>query len=201
MNKIRKLISGMIIIVLVICMAGCSSSNNMADSAVKAAKEYGIEEVADLGELFKVVTNTSAKKSAFLAGEKELAAKAYEETFNSSNSLPQKEIEKYVFIVVYENGETDVNRSQCAVVNFKEKKDAREIYEKCKETLILNDGVSHGEDKGMSYIFERYEKSSRPIFRAFYLKDNCVIRYTSYCGPGENTGFSEYFLNKMGLKS
>lgn len=42
---------------------------------------------------------------------------------------------------------------------FKDSKDAGEIYEKCVETLSHKDGVSKGENKGLSYIFERDEKN------------------------------------------
>lgn len=199
---IRKLISVMIIIVLVICMAGCTSSNNMADSAVKAAKQYGIEEVADLGELFKAVSNTS---DAYFVGSGEESSRAYADVFNSSNSLPQKEVDKVIFVVVFEKpNPSTFNRCQCTVVVFKDSKDASEIYGKCIESMLHKDGVSSGEDKGLSYTFERDEKgttATSPMFRGFYLKDNCVIKCTCPVNSGDSSDFCDYFLKKMELKS
>lgn len=205
MKSARKIVSVLLITLFVLSMAGCAfAKGNVHQTAVNAAKGYGIEEVDSRTELIRATAKLSQEGSAYLvAQDSEEATKFYQTYFNTNRKLPDVDAKNCLILNIREKGDVAMHACSVYSIEFKNKDDARDVYDQYSKLIMSSSRIKDketGDKNNYSYAIA-YEKSSSRIIRGMYLQGTSITYIQASSYKQETNAFAEYFLNKMGYIS
>lgn len=205
MKSIRKIASVLMVTVFAISMAGCAfAKGNVHQTAVNAAKGYGIEEVDSRTELIRATAKITAEGSAYLvAQDSEEATKFYQTYFNTNRKLPDVDAKNCLILNIREKGDVAMHACSVYSIEFKNKDDAKDVYDQYSKLIMSSSRIKDketGDKSNYSYAIA-YEKSSSRIIRGMYLQGTSITYIQASSYKQETNAFAEYFLKKMGYIS
>ena len=205
MKSIRRIVSVLMVTVFAVSLAGCVfASGNVHQTAVNAAKSYGIEEVDSRTELIRATAKLSQEGSAYLvAQDSEEATKFYQTYFNTNRKLPDVDAKNCLILNIREKGDVAMHACSVYSIEFKNKDDARDVYDQYSKLIMSSSRIKDketGDKNNYSYAIA-YEKSSSRIIRGMYLQGTSITYIQASSYKQETNAFAEHFLKKMGYIS
>ncbi len=205
MKIVRKSLSVLFIVLFAISMAGCFAKNDVPSSIVKAAKGYGIEEVASRTDLIKISAKlTSEGAGYYRAKDTEEATKYYQSYFNARKKLPDIDADDFIAVSVKEKGNAVIHVSSVYSVTLKSKEDAKEVFDKLSEIAMSSLrilGKDKGEKSKYSYAIAYEKNTVSTTVIGIYLEGKSVTYLQAYSYKNELNAFALYFCGKMGYIS
>jgi len=191
MKIIKKAVSIVLLLSVVLSLSACSSNRLKNDSIIKALENQDFEECDDYDEFTEYYGRTSKQKSVFVTLKDKKAQKSYDKIFNRLNKYP----------------DADVTESTCGYFadlnglgyvfyfKFEDAKKAEKVYKKFAKNIADGDD---GEEKGITYTVSSEKKSSKYVVMNVYLeKDKLLIVY----GSLKDTDILEDFCDELKLPS
>ena len=205
MKIVRKTLSVLFIVLFAISMAGCLAKNDVPSKIVNAAKGYGIEEVGSRTDLIKISAKLTSEGAGFYRAKNiEEATKLYKSYFNARKNLPDIDADDFIAISVKEKGDAVIHVSSVYSATFKNKDDAKEVFDKLSEIALSSLrilGKDKGEKSNYSYAIAYEKNTVSTTILGIYLQGKSVTYLQAYSYKDELNAFALYFCGKMGYIS
>ena len=189
MKLIKRAISIVLLLSVVLSLSACSGNRLKQESIVKALENQDFDECDDYDEFTEYYGKTSKQKSVYVTLKDKKAQKGYEKIFNRTNQYPDADVTDAICgYYADKNGFGYV-----FYFRFEDVKKAEKVYKKFAKRI--ND-ADDGEEKGISYTVSNVKKNSKYIVMNAYLeKDKLLIVY----GSVKDTDFLEEFCDELKL--
>ena len=189
MKIIKKAVSIVLLLSVVLSLSACSGNRLKQDSIVKALENQDFDECDDYDEFTEHYGKTSKQSAVYVTLKDKKAQKAYEKIFNRLNQYPDADV-------------TDATCGYFADLNgfgyvfyfrFEDVKKAEKVYKKFAKKISDGDD---GEEKGITYTVSNVKKNSKYVVMNAYLeKDKLLIVY----GSVKDADFLEDFCDELKL--
>ncbi len=191
MKVIKKALSVLLLLSVVLSLSACSATRLKQDSVVKALENQDFEECDDYNEFSEIYGRMNKENAAYVKLTDKKAQKAYDKLFNRLNKYPS----------------ADVTDATCAFFSgkngfgyvfffkFEDENKAEKVYKKFVKSL--ND-ADDGEEKSLIYTVSDSKKGTKHIVTNAYLeKTQLMIIY----GSVKDTDILEDFTDELKLPS
>lgn len=189
MKLLKKTLSIVLLLSVVLCLSACSGNRVKQDAIVKALENQDFDECDDYDEFTKNYGKLAKKQSIYITLKDKKAQKSYDKIFNRLNKYPS----------------ADVTESTCAYFSdtngfgyvfyfkFDDAKKAEKVF---KKFIKERDDADEGEEKGLTYSVSDTKKSTKHVVVNAYLeKDELLIVY----GSIKDTDILEDFCDELKL--
>ena len=189
MKLMKKVLSVVLLISVVLSLSACSGNRVKQDAVVKALENQDFDECDDYDEFAQCYGKMAKKQSVYVTLKDKKAQKSYDKIFNRLNKYPS----------------ADVTDSTCAYFSgtngfgyvfffkFEDAKKAEKVFKKFTKD---RDDADDGEEKGITYSVSCVKKSSKYVVSNAYLeKDEVLIVY----GSIKDTDILEDFCDELKL--
>ena len=201
MKVIKKALSVLLLLSVVLSLSACSATRLKQDSVVKALENQDFEECDDYNEFSEIYGRMNKENAAYVKLTDKKAQKAYDKLFKA-----QKAYDK-LFNRLNKYPSADVTDATCAFFSgknrfgymfffkFEDENKAEKVYKKFVKSL--ND-ADDGEEKSLIYTVSDSKKGTKHIVTNAYLeKTQLMIVY----GSVKDTDILEDFTDELKLPS
>lgn len=193
MRMLKKAVSTIVILVMAVNLAGCSTQRLSQKKMRKLARELDLDRCETMYEFLEYFSKLPDNTAAYFSTSGDSAQYIYDSVFYqfNINSYSEHNVgEATSFFYSDESGWNVV-----ILFSFGDSEDAKSFFEEASD-LRIQDGQS-GQENGYSYVVKSYGEEKYSL-NGFYVEGNNVMFIKAFSG---DTGFVEEVCGKTGVKS
>ena len=205
--KKKMLAAVMSVVMVVVCMTGCSKDLTRR-AFEKTARKYGMREIDYIDSIMEERSKEPGAKGNSLYYSSKNAEEAdalyYCFLHQGFKDFPKIQLQEFTMcfdnrVYTMENGDHFL-QSEIYWVTASDKKAAIELYEELAKFCKV-DNCAYGEENGYNYSIRLVGGTEIQMLLGVYIKDNTVIYMRSGSEVAGDGGCAHFFCKKLGLVS